>query len=160
MGGSIEAISHQFDTDEDLDHRHSYDRTMIRSSRHRTVADIGPAHRVGDGSRPDTRRYWYAGMAIDLVHMPLVIALVVAGAVWFSGPVYFAIVTIVVVLQVALLGCPCMALTGWLKRKHDPAYEGQWSLTVWLYRRYGRAVGVAVFVFFLAAALAVRALLW
>ncbi len=124
------------------------------------VADVDPANRVGAHPRPDTRRYWYAGMAIDLVHMPLVIALVVAGAVWFSGPIFVAIVTIVVVLQVALLGCPCMALTGWLKRKHDPDYEGQWSLTVWLYRRYGRAVGVAVFVFFLGAALAVRALLW
>jgi hypothetical protein len=115
---------------------------------------------VVSAPKRSTLRYWYAGMAIDLIHMPLVIALVVAGAVWFSGPVYVAIVTIVVVLQVALLGCPCMALTGWLKRKHDPNFRGQWSLTVWLYHQYGRTVGIAVFVFFLGTALALRALFW
>lgn len=129
------------------------------------VADHATSTIVGMGQvvnapKRSTLRYWYAGMAIDLIHMPLVIALVVAGAVWFSGPVYVAIVTIVVVLQVALLGCPCMALTGWLKRKHDPNFRGQWSLTVWLYHQYGRAVGIAVFVFFLGAALVVRVLFW
>lgn len=103
--------------------------------------------------------WWYAGMLVDVLHMPLVIGLVVLGATWWSGPVYTTVVTVVVVLQVAVMGCPVMALTGWLKRRHDPGYEAHWSFTLWLYRRYGRAVGVAVFAFFLVAALAVRAVL-
>jgi hypothetical protein len=95
-------------------------------------------------------------MVLDLVHMPLVIALVLLGATWWSGPVYVAVVTVVVVLQVATLGCPVMALTGWMKRKHDPTYQQEWSFTFWLYHHYGRWVGIAVFLFFLAAAIVVR----
>lgn len=104
--------------------------------------------------------WWYAGMVLDLVHMPLVIALVLLGATWWNGPVYIAVVSVVVILQVATLGCPVMALTGWMKRKHDPTYQGEWSFTFWLYHHYGRAVGIAVFVFFLALATAVRLLLF
>jgi hypothetical protein len=36
----------------------------------------------------------------------------------------------------------------------------RWSVTVWLYQKYGRAAGVAVFVFFALAALGVRALMF
>ncbi len=108
-------------------------------------------------ARRNTSIYWVAGLLIDLLHLPLVIAMVVLGATsWFTGPVFIGIVTTVVVLQVAMLGCPFFALTGWLKRKHDPTFKGNWSATVWLYRHYGRWVGIAVFVFFLGAALALR----
>lgn len=106
--------------------------------------------------RPANKAWWYAGLVLDVLHMPLVLAMVLLGAAVWSGPVYAAVVTAVVVVQVALLGCPVMLLTGWMKRKYDPAYEGHWSLTFWLYRTYGRWVGVAVFVFFMALALLVR----
>ena len=100
--------------------------------------------------------WWYGGMIIDLVHMPIVIALVLLGASWWSGPIYVGVITAIVILQVAMLGCPVMAVTAWMKRKYDPGYEGGWSFTVWLYQRYGRWVGIAVFLFFLAAAVIVR----
>ena len=100
--------------------------------------------------------WWYGGMIIDLVHMPIVIALVLLGASWWNGPVYVGVITAIVILQVALLGCPVMAFTAWMKRKYDPSYQGGWSFTVWLYQRYGRWAGIAVFVFFLAAAVVVR----
>ncbi len=112
------------------------------------------------GGRPGTIGYWYLGMILDLVHMPLVIGMVILGATWWAGTVYVTIVTVLVILQIGLMGCPVMALTRWLKRKHDPAYDGPWSLTMWMYRRYGRAVGIAVFVFFVALAIGLRALLF
>ena len=118
------------------------------------AAGADPAHAAV--VRPANKAWWYAGMVLDIVHMPLVIGMVVLGAAVWSGPVYAGIVTTVVVLQVALLGCPMMLLTGWMKRKYDPAYEVQWSFTAWLYRRYGRWFGVAVFGFFMAVALLVR----
>lgn len=102
--------------------------------------------------------YWYAGMILDLVHMPLAIGLVIFGATIWNGATYVYVVTAVVILQVAMLGCPVMWLTGWLKRKHDPSYQGQWSVTVWMYQRYGRLVGVAVFAFFLVLAVLIRVL--
>lgn len=102
----------------------------------------------------------YAGMVIDLVHMPLVLGMVTLGASVWSGPVYAGVITAVVVLQVALLGCPVMYLTGWMKRRHDPDHQIQWSFTAWLYQKYGRAVGVAVFAFFMALAVLLRWLMF
>lgn len=107
----------------------------------------------------NTDRYTYMAAFVDILHMPLVIGLVVMGATSWKGPVFVTVVTVVIVIQVALLGCPCMALSGWLRKQHDPTYEPRWSVTVWLYQRYGAAAGIAVFVFFLFAALAVRSLI-
>lgn len=95
-------------------------------------------------------------MILDLVHMPLVIGMVLFGATIWRGDTYLWVVSVVVILQVATLGCPVMALTGWMKRRHDPTYRQEWSFTSWLYHRYGRLVGVAVFLFFLALATVVR----
>ncbi len=106
-----------------------------------------------------TERYLHMAMFVDIVHMPLVIGLVVLGATAWRGPVFVAVLTAVIIVQVALLGCPCMLLSGWLRRRHDPGYVTRWSVTAWLYQRYGPAVGVAVFVFFFLAALGVRAMI-
>ena len=96
---------------------------------------------------------------VDIVHMPLVIGLVVMGATAWRGPVFYTVLTVVIVIQVGLLGCPCMLLSGWLRRKHDPDHVTRWSFTTWLYRTYGWRAGVGVFVFFSLAALAVRLLI-
>lgn len=97
-------------------------------------------------------------MILDLVHMPLVIGMVLFGATIWRGDTYIWVVSIVVIFQIATLGCPVMALTGWMKRRYDPAYQQEWSFTHWLYRTYGPLVGIAVFVFFLLLATVVRLL--
>jgi hypothetical protein len=102
--------------------------------------------------------WWWAGMVLDLVHMPLVIGMVLFGATIWQGETYIWVVSVVVIVQVATLGCPVMAITGWMKRRYDPAYQQEWSFTHWLYRTYGPFVGIAVFVFFLALATVVRVL--
>jgi len=109
-------------------------------------------------TRPKSKtvKWWNLANVIDLVHFPIVIALVVLGAVYFSGPVFVFLLTLMVTLQVAVLGCPVMWLTGHLRKIHDPDYEVKWSFTSWLYHEYGRWVGVAVFVFFAALTLALR----
>lgn len=93
----------------------------------------------------DTIIWWHLANIIDIVHFPIVIALVLLGAVYFSGPVFVFLLTLMIVLQVAVLGCPVMWLTGQLRQVHDPDYEIRWSFTAWLYRRYGRWFGIAVF---------------
>lgn len=107
-----------------------------------TAADV---RRGRPDDRSDTRIWWNVANAIDVIHFPVVIALVVLGAVYFSGPVFIFLLTLMVVLQVAVLGCPVMWLTGQLRRVHDPDHEIRWSFTAWLYERYGRWVGLAVF---------------
>jgi hypothetical protein len=117
----------------------------------RTAAGPGAVRRGSIG-------WWYAGMIVDLVHMPLVIGMVLFGATIWHGAVYAWVVSTVVILQVATLGCPVMWLTRWMKRRYRPDYEAEWSFTAWLYHHYGRVVGVAVFVFFLALATLIRVL--
>jgi hypothetical protein len=104
--------------------------------------------------------WWYAGMILDIVHMPLVIGMVLFGATIWRGDTYLWVVSVVVIVQVATLGCPVMALTGWMKRRHDPNHVQEWSFTHWLYRTYGPLVGVGVFLFFLTLASLVRVLLF
>lgn len=134
---------------------------MAHGPRHRTLAAVNTVEGdVRSVPRRNTVGWWYAGMVLDLIHMPLVIALVLLGATRWNGPVYVGVITVVVILQVATLGCPVMALTGWMKRRHDPSYRGEWSFTFWLYHRYGRLVGIAVFAFFLLLAVLVRFLLF
>ena len=126
-----------------------------------TTSDSGSRERVArpPQRRRDTERYLHMAAFVDILHMPLVIGLIVMGATAWRGPVFYAVVTAVVVIQVGLLGCPCMLLSGWLRRKHDPAYVTRWSITAWLYQKYGPWAGIGVFVFFALAALGVRALI-
>jgi hypothetical protein len=100
--------------------------------------------------------WWYGGMIVDLIHFPIVLALVALGASKWNGPVYVGIISAIVIMQVAFLGCPVLAVTTWMKRKYDPEFPGGWSFTVWLYHRYGRWAGIAVFVFFLVTATVIR----
>ena len=105
---------------------------------------------------PNTVFWWHLAAVIDIIHMPIVLALVVVGATWFSGPTFVFLLTLMVVLQVAVLGCPVMWLTGQLRRIHKPDYQAQWSFTAWLYQRYGRTVGIGVFVTLAAVTVALR----
>ena len=47
-------------------------------------------------------------------------------------------------------------VTGQLRRIHNPDYEAQWSFTAWLYHRYGRVVGIGVFLAIAALTIALR----
>ena len=136
-------------------------QTVDRKPRGRvTAADVQRSpSRAGD-DRSDTRIWWTVANVIDVIHFPIVIALVVVGAVYFSGPVFVFLLTLMVVLQVAVLGCPVMWLTGQLRKVHDPDHEARWSFTAWLYERYGRWVGIGVFVTLAGLTLLLRFLLF
>lgn len=128
---------------------------MSRAPLDKSQASSPPAEGA-EGKRTNTVVWWHLAAVIDLIHMPIVIALVLIGATWFSGPTFVFLLTLMVVLQVAVLGCPVMWLTGQLRRIHKPDYDAQWSFTAWLYHRYGRAVGIAVFCGIAALTLALR----
>jgi hypothetical protein len=122
----------------------------------RRAADRAAAHRARRRDQPKTVIWWYLANVIDLIHFPIVIALVFLGASYFSGPVFVFLLTLMVTLQVAVLGCPVLWLTGQLRKIHDPDYEVKWSFTAWLYQHYGRWFGVAVFCTFAALTLLIR----
>jgi hypothetical protein len=120
------------------------------------VNAVDPQVRSAAPARQGSIGWWYGGMIVDLIHMPIVLALVALGASKWNGPVYVGIISVIVIMQVAFLGCPVLAFTTWMKRKYDPEFPGGWSFTVWLYQKYGRLAGIAVFVFFLVTATIVR----
>lgn len=106
--------------------------------------------------QPDpTRRYWYAGLLLDVLHMPALLVLLLFGKAWLGATAFTVVVTFVVVLQVATLGCPCVALSAALKRRHDPDYRQRWSFTGWLYERYGASVAGPIFVVLMLAGFAI-----
>ena len=121
-----------------------------------TFAVIGLALRFMSGFSPVRRYLADASYWLYLIHMPIVLALVALGASQWNGPVYVGIISAIVIMQVAFLGCPVLAFTTWMKRKYDPEFPGGWSFTVWLYQKYGRLAGIAVFVFFFVTAIVVR----
>ncbi len=100
----------------------------------------------------NTKVYWNIGLVLDILHIPLAIAVLMFGPLWLPGIVHLVIASVVVVLQVALLGCPLMVLTTWLRQKHDPEYRLYGSLTHWLYNRFGPAIGIPIFLSFFSAA--------
>ena len=126
-------------------------RTPLDPQRPVARADAAAPHQ-----QRNTVVWWHLAAVIDVIHMPIVLALVLVGATWFSGPTFVFLLTLMVVLQVAVLGCPVMWLTGQLRKIHDPDYQAQCSFTAWLYHRYGRAVGIGVFVTIAALTLALR----
>jgi hypothetical protein len=120
------------------------------------AAERATARRVRRRDEPHTVVWWHLANVIDLIHFPILIALVLLGAAYFSGPVFVFLLTLMVTLQVAVLGCPVMWLTGQLRRIHVPDYEVKWSFTAWLYQQYGRWFGIAVFCAFAGLTLLVR----
>ena len=73
--------------------------------------------------------WWYAGMVLDLVHMPLVIGMVLFGATIWRGDTYLWVVSIVVIFQIATLGLPGDGAHGVDEAPVRPGYQQEWSFT-------------------------------
>jgi hypothetical protein len=95
---------------------------------------------------------WLANF-LDIVHIPLAIAVCIFGKSWLPKPLWIGILIGTVALQIICLGCPITVFTCWLRRKYDPDYKVTGSITMWLYRRYGRLVGLPILVVLIIASL-------
>jgi hypothetical protein len=109
-------------------------------------------------SAKNKKLLWTAGRALDTAHMPLAIAVLLLGRFWMPLWLWVGTVAVITTLQVAVLGCPLMVLTHWLKHWYDPKQPsyGAGSLTYMLYRRYGRCVGVLIFIALLTLGIVIR----
>lgn len=86
------------------------------------------------------------GVALDILHLPLAIAILLLGRLWLPKPFNILVPNLILVLQVICLGCPLNVVTCWLRRRYNPSYNYWGSVTFWLYHRYGRWVGVPIFI--------------
>lgn len=87
---------------------------------------------------------WNLGVALDILHAPLAIIVLVLGSLWMPSPFYLVVAGSIIALQVLCLGCPLNVVTCWLRRRYKPDYNYWGSLTFWLYHRYGRKVGILI----------------
>ncbi len=101
--------------------------------------------------------YWKLGVLLDFLHLPLAIAFLTPLAkLWLPEVLCLFITALTVTLQAFFLGCPLNVLTCWLRRKKDPEYVLWVSITVWLYKKYGRWISVPIFCFWLLLALLIN----
>ncbi len=98
------------------------------------------------GRYPVKKIYWNMGVALDVIHLPLAIIFFVFGGPILGFQTYVPILIFVVLLQMVCLGCPLSIVIYWLKHQYDPNFKLYGSLTIWLYHRYGKRVGIAIFI--------------
>jgi len=86
---------------------------------------------------------------IEVFHIAFAVGILMLGGRWLPLQLMTLAVALTVFGQIIFLGCPFTALSTWFIRKECPEYTYTGSLTVWLYRRFGRVVGIPVFGFLL-----------
>lgn len=89
--------------------------------------------------------YWF-GIALDFLHMPLVIGFLVLGRLWMPPNFHTVLVGSVVALQAKYLACPLFVFTRYLKRQKDPHYDYWGSVTFRFYHKFGPWFGIPVFI--------------
>jgi hypothetical protein len=104
-------------------------------------------------------QYVLAAIIIDILHLPLAIAVLLFGHLWMSPAIHASTVIVIVFLQVMCLGCPLTVLSGWLRRKGGQNFAFRGGLTFRLYDRFGPIIGIPIFVASVAASYATAKIL-
>jgi hypothetical protein len=94
----------------------------------------------------DVRERWLKiARWIDRLHMPSFFAFVVLGALWLPLWLVQLIIALLVALQAWLRGCPLTAISLKFKRQAGLEQLKARAFVASLYERYGRKVGVVIF---------------
>jgi hypothetical protein len=94
-----------------------------------------------------SRRWeWRLAWFVDLIHWPIAV-LMVTGAFWMPPTLYSVFMGVTWFLQGVVLGCPVVVVSGWLRRRVDPAFSQGDGLVTWIYRRWGRARALPMLAF-------------
>lgn len=95
-----------------------------------------------------TRKSWlYLGIGTEVFHIAFVVAVLFCGKLWMPGTLVNLAVTITVMGQIIFLWCPLSVFSNYCFRKHDPEMRFIPSISLYLYNRYGRMVGIPIFAF-------------
>ena len=63
---------------------------------------------------------WKAGVALDVLHIPLALVVMVFGKLWMPTTLHAVVMTGIISLQVLCLGCPLNVVTCWLRTAERP----------------------------------------
>lgn len=113
-------------------------------------------------SETKAKLLWTIGVGLDVIHLPLSFAVQIYGSLWMPFWLWVLDISLIAVLQCACLGCPVSIISYRLKSWHDPRQNPliAWSLTYWLYAKYGRRVGVLIFLSMLAVGITIEMIVY
>ena len=94
----------------------------------------------------NARAYLWLARAVDALHLLFAVGVLLLGRLWIPMPLFSLILVVTVGSQIVTLGCPMVALSSYFRRKHNPHYLGSGSLTLWLYKKFGRWVAIPIVV--------------
>jgi hypothetical protein len=86
------------------------------------------------------------GIGTEALHVVFIFAILIFGKLWLSSGLVHLAITITVMGQIIFLWCPLSVLSNYCLRKHDPEMKFIPSLSLYLYTKYGRAVGIPIFI--------------
>lgn len=91
---------------------------------------------------------WHVGTFIDRAHLPAVFVLLTTGPIWMPLYLFFAMLGIILSLQIWLKDCPLNPIVRWLKHHHQPSCaqpDGR-SFTRGVYHTYGRLAAIPILI--------------
>ena len=95
-----------------------------------------------------SKKQWlYLGVGTEVFHLIFFITVLVCGKLWMPGYLVNLAVTITVMGQVVFLWCPLSVFSVYCFHRYNPDVPKTFSITCYLDQRYGRVVGIPIFVF-------------
>ena len=98
------------------------------------------------------RLWWTLGVSVEVFHFAFLFGVLLAGPLWLPAPVMTLLLTLTVMGQVIFLSCPLTVLSVYCFRKAGMDVPGTYSLTFYLYKRFGRWVGIPILLVLLLVA--------
>ncbi len=94
-----------------------------------------------------SRRAWLClGIGTEVFHVLFIVGILILGKMWLPANLVNLTITITVMGQIIFLWCPLSVFSNYCYRKHSPEMKFKPSLTLYLYGKFGRKVGIPIFV--------------
>lgn len=94
----------------------------------------------------DKQKWLDLALATELVHGIYIFAIIFFGRLWLPDSVIDLILTIQTITQIIFLQCPLTVFSCYCGRQANPDFKIQPSLSCYLYTKFGRLVGIPIFV--------------
>lgn len=91
------------------------------------------------------KAWLYLAIGVEVFHWIFIVGVLICGGLWLPAWLMQLAVTVTVMGQVIFLWCPLSVFSNYCLRKYDPYVAPIPGLTFYLYRRFGRVVGIPIF---------------
>ena len=93
-----------------------------------------------------SKRNWlYLGIGTEAFHIVFIIAVLLCGKLWMPGSLVNLVITLTVMGQIIFLWSPLSVFSNYCFRKHNSEMKFIPSISLYLYSRFGRVVGIPIF---------------